>query len=121
MGQLVMGGDELGWEGQRWDELGWAGMGWDGLSWCRAGLGKAGRGGVGVDCAVQGWDGWDGVGGSLMEVCWAIGSSECVSSSRGCCSWCSSGIIVVRFSLLSARLFSFICSECMTGAEQSHL
>ena len=67
--------------------MSWVGLGWEVLSWCRvdcaglgwAGLSWAGLCWAGLCCAVQGWDGWDEVGGSLMEVCWAIGSPECVS------------------------------------------
>ena len=114
----------MSWDGQGRYGMSWVGLGWaelvsDWLGW--AGLDKAGLGCVGVDCAVQGWDGWDGVGGSLMEVCWAIGSPECVSSSRGCCSWCSSCTIAILSSLLHACLFPFSVSNIMTGAEQSHL
>ena len=128
MGQFVMGWDELGWAGLRWDELGWAGMGWDGLSCCRAdwagmgwaGLSWAGLCWAGLCCAGMGWMGWGGRkphGG----VFWAIGSPECVSSSRGCCSWCSSCIIVIPFSLQFACSFAFSVSNFMVGAEQSHL
>ena len=115
MGRAEMGmsWDGLGWDGLSWylgwlgsAWLGWAKLGWAVLGWivhCRAGM-------VGMGWAEASWRG-----------VWTIGNPECVSSSRGCCSWCSSCIIVIPFSLRFACLLALSVSNFMVGAEQSYL